>query len=117
MGLIFILKEMKKIIITTLILFFFNINLMKAEGPLVKQKLIAPTKEKKQTLQKRTLTWIEGQWEIVNNKYEWIPAHWTKKRIGYVFVSGKWIEKNNGWRWKEGYWKKISLNKWMSLYN
>ena len=108
---------MKTTITTTVFLILLNFNIVKANGPIIKQKLSNPDKEIKQTLQKRAFTWITGQWKFVNNKYEWIPAHWTQKKMGYVFIGGKWIQKNNGWIWQEGYWKKINMKKWMILYN
>jgi len=86
------------------------------EGPILAEKLEMPEKLVKQTLQKRSLIWIDGQWKIENNKYIWVSGHWEAKKIGYVFINGKWIKKSKGWMWTDGYWKKIDLNKWMNLY-
>jgi len=85
-------------------------------GPILSDKLDAPETIVKQNLQKRTLTWIDGQWKIENNQYKWVSGHWTNKKMGYVFINGKWKESAKGWAWKEGYWKKIELSKWMTLY-
>ena len=86
------------------------------QGPVLAEKLEMPEKIVKQTLQKRSLMWIEGQWEVENNKYVWVSGHWETKKVGYVFVNGKWTKKAKGWIYTEGYWKKIELNKWMNLY-
>ena len=84
-------------------------------GPILSEKLEAPV-EVKQTLQKRALTWIEGQWSIENNQYVWTVGHWEVKRAGYVFISGEWNKTSKGWTWTEGYWKQIDMHKWMNLY-
>ena len=84
-------------------------------GPVLAEKLEAPV-EVKQTLQKRALTWIEGQWSIENNQYVWTVGHWEVKRAGYVFISGEWNKTSKGWTWTEGYWKQIDMHKWMNLY-
>ena len=86
------------------------------QGPVLAEKLESPEKIVKQTLQKRSLTWIEGQWKVENNQYIWVSGHWATKKIGYVFVNGKWTKNSKGWMWTEGYWKQIALNKWMNLY-
>ena len=93
-----------------------NTPIVKAEGPLLTEKLLNPVKTEKQTLQKRAFTWIEGQWEIVNNQYKWKDGHWTPKKVGYVFVNGEWNKSKKGWIWTDGYWKKININKWINLY-
>ena len=41
------------------------------QGPILAEKLEAPEQLIKQTLQKRALIWIDGQWETINNKYKW----------------------------------------------
>ena len=86
------------------------------QGPVLAEKLEMPEKIVKQTLQKRALTWIEGQWKIENNTYIWVSGHWENKKIGYVFINGKWEKNSKGWIWTEGYWKKIELNKWMNIH-
>tara|TARA_B100000427_G_scaffold301024_1_gene283911 strand:- start:329 stop:712 length:384 start_codon:yes stop_codon:yes gene_type:complete len=86
------------------------------QGPILAEKLEAPEQLIKQTLQKRALIWIDGQWEVTNNEYIWKSGHWENKKIGYVFINGKWSKGSKGWVWTEGYWKKIDLNKWMNLY-
>ena len=90
---------------------------VKADGPVLDKKLSPPETIETQTLQKRGLVWIKGQWQTINNKYEWKSGHWTNKKIGYVFIDGSWIESAKGWKWQDGYWKKINLNKWMSIYS
>ena len=86
------------------------------QGPILAEKLDAPEKLVKQTLQKRALIWIDGQWKVESGEYIWVSGHWETKKIGYVFVNGKWTKKSKGWVWTDGYWKKIDLNKWMNLY-
>ena len=105
---------MKKII---LILILINSITVKANGPTLKNKLTPPEKHVIQTLQKRGLTWIQGQWETINNNYQWKSGHWTEKKIGYIFINGRWEKSKNGWKWQDGYWRKININKWMSLNN
>ena len=103
---------MKKILLIIIIL---NSLTVRAEGPILKNKLSPPENNEIQTLQKRGLTWIQGQWETINNNYQWRTGHWTEKKIGYIFINGKWEKTNKGWKWIDGYWKKININKWMSL--
>ena len=86
------------------------------QGPILAEKLEAPEQLIKQTLQKRALIWINGQWEVKNDEYIWKSGHWENKKIGYVFINGKWSKGSKGWVWTEGYWKKIDVNKWMNLY-
>ena len=90
---------------------------VQADGPVLVNKLTPPETNNIQTLQKRALLWIEGQWQTINNNYKWIPGHWTPKKIGYIFINGKWHKSNKGWQWKDGYWKKIDINNWLTLYN
>ena len=99
-----------------IVLSSISISNAQNQGPVLAQKLEAPETIVKQTLQKRALFWIDGQWKIDNNKYVWVSGHWETKKIGYVFVNGQWSENNRGWTWTEGYWKAIDLNKWMILY-
>ena len=93
-----------------------TISTAQNQGPVLAEKLDAPEQLVKQTLQKRALTWIEGQWEIQNNQYIWVSGHWKTKKIGYVFINGKWDKSSKGWTWTEGYWKQIDMHKWMNLY-
>ena len=86
------------------------------QGPIVAEKLEVPENIIKQTMQKRALIWIDGQWKIENNQYIWMKGHWEAQKVGYVFVNGTWSKKSKGWVWTEGYWKKINIHKWMSLY-
>ena len=92
-----------------------SITQASSNGPVLKEKLENPEKNVRQTLQKRAFIWIEGQWEIINNTYQWKSGHWEEKRVGYVFVNGLWEKTGKGWSWKEGYWKKIDISKWYSL--
>jgi hypothetical protein len=85
-------------------------------SPILANKLDAPEPFVKQSLQKRALTWIDGQWKIENDKYIWVSGNWAKKKIGYVFINGEWEKSSKGWTWKEGYWKQVSMNTWMNLY-
>ena len=93
-----------------------TISNAQTQGPVLAEKLEMPEKLVKQTLQKRSLIWIDGQWKVENNKYIWVSGHWETKRIGYVFIDGKWKKTSKGWVWTDGYWKKIDLNKWMTLF-
>lgn len=100
------------------IIFLFMSNLFaQQQGPIVAEKLIAPVEKIKQTLQKRSFFWIEGQWNIKQGQYVWVDGHWIKKKVGFIFVNGKWVKKSNGWSWEQGYWKKIDINKWKVLYS
>tara|TARA_A100001011_G_C14214261_1_gene801291 strand:- start:425 stop:757 length:333 start_codon:yes stop_codon:yes gene_type:complete len=83
----------------------------------VLEKLTPPTKVVKQTLQKRAFIWIQGQWNIIEDRYVWRDGYWTPKKKGYVFVNGKWQSHKKGWVWNQGYWKKIDLKKWNSIYS
>ena len=74
------------------------------------EKLEKPEKIVKQTLQKRALIWIDGQWKIEDNQYSWVSGHWETKKIGYIFINGEWDKTSKVWVWKEGYWKKIDIN-------
>ena len=107
---------MKKILLIIIII-LINTPIAKAEGPFMQEKLSPPEKNIVQTLQKRSLTWIEGQWITVDGNYNWQTGHWTEKKIGYVFINGKWSKSNKGWQWQDGYWKKININKWITLYS
>ena len=99
-----------------IVLSSISISNAQNQGPVLAQKLEAPETIVKQTLQKRALIWIDGQWKIENNQYIWVSGHWETKKIGYIFINGEWKQTSKGWVWKEGYWKKIDFNKWMSLY-
>ena len=99
-----------------IVLCSISISNAQNNGPVLAEKLEVPEKIVKQTLQKRSLIWIDGQWKVENNKYIWVSGHWETKKIGYVFINGKWNKSSKGWTWTEGYWKKIELNKWMNLY-
>ena len=50
-------------------------------SPILANKLDAPEPFVKQSLQKRALTWIDGQWKIENDKYIWVSGNWTNKKI------------------------------------
>jgi len=93
-----------------------SVSIAQNKGPVLAEKLEAPEQIVKQTLQKRALIWIDGQWKIEDNQYIWVSGHWETKKIGYLFINGEWKQTSKGWVWKEGYWKKIDFNKWMSLY-
>ena len=111
------MKNFNKIVaIGIIVLCSMSISTAQNEGPALADKLEMPEKVVKQTLQKRSEIWIDGQWKIENNKYIWVSGHWKTKKIGYVFVNGKWNKSSKGWTWTEGYWKEIELNKWMNLY-
>ena len=99
-----------------IVLSSMTISNAQTQGPVLAEKLEMPEKLVKQTLQKRSLIWIDGQWKIENNQYIWVSGHWETKKIGYIFINGKWEQTSKGWVWEEGYWKKIDFNKWMSLY-
>ena len=99
-----------------IVLSSMTISNAQTQGPILAEKLDAPEKLVKQTLQKRALIWIDGQWKVESGEYIWVSGHWETKKIGYVFVNGKWTKKSKGWVWTDGYWKKIDLNKWMNLY-
>ena len=88
-----------------------------SKGPFLINKLAPPEKNQIQTLQKRSLIWIEGQWKTKNNEYQWESGHWINKRIGYVYINGQWNKSNKGWQWEDGYWKEIDINKWINLYS
>ena len=111
------MKNLNQLVaIGIIVLSSMTISNAQNQGPVLAEKLETPEKIVKQTLQKRALIWIDGQWKIDNNKYVWVSGHWKTKKIGYVFVNGQWSENNRGWTWTEGYWKTIDLNKWMILY-
>ena len=93
-----------------------SISTAQNQGPVLAEKLEMPEEIVKQTLQKRALIWIDGQWKIEGNKYIWVSGHWENKKIGYVFVNGNWDKSSKGWTWTDGYWKEIELTKWMNLY-
>jgi|TARA_B100000614_G_C14346091_1_gene410975 hypothetical protein len=103
-------------VIGIIVLCAVSISTAQNTGPVLAEKLEAPEQIVKQTLQKRALIWIDGQWKIENNQYIWVSGHWETKKIGYIFINGKWEQTSKGWVWEEGYWKKIDFNKWMSLY-
>ena len=106
---------MKKItFIITLLLFAFTVN---AQELVVKDILTPPSKQIKQSIQKRSQVWIPAQWNIENNQHIWTEGHWTDKKTGQVFISGQWQKSKKGFIWKEGYWKKIPMDKWMSIYS
>tara|TARA_B100000902_G_scaffold389625_1_gene437109 strand:+ start:730 stop:1053 length:324 start_codon:yes stop_codon:yes gene_type:complete len=107
---------MKNYFVNLLILFSF-ICFSQQQGPIISQKLETPEKIIKQYIQKRTQTWIEGQWKVENNNYIWMSGHWVQKRIGYHFINGKWMQKENGWAWLNGYWEAVSIKKWKILYS
>ncbi len=107
---------MRKLAIIILIMICSNIY-ANDNNPVVIDKPIIPFNEKKQTLQKRSFTWIKGHWEVVNNNYNWVKGSWTKKRPGYVYIDGYWKKVRNGYKWSSGYWKKIDLQQWANLNN
>ena len=99
-----------------IVLGFMSISNAQTQGPILAEKLEMPEQIVKQTLQKRALIWIDGQWQIEDNQYIWVSGHWENKKIGYIFINGEWKKTSEGWTWKEGFWKKIDINKWMTLY-
>ena len=99
-----------------IVLCSISISTAQNQGPVLAEKLVMPEKIVKQTLQKRALIWIDGQWKVENNQYIWVSGHWETKKIGYIFINGEWTKTSKGWMWTEGYWKKIDINKWMTLY-
>ena len=112
------MKNLTNIVaIGIIVLSSMTISNAQTQGPILAQKLDAPEKLVKQTLQKRALIWIDGQWTVESGEYIWVSGHWENKKIGYVFVNGQWTKKSKGWVWTDGYWKKIDLNKWMNLYS
>ena len=111
------MKNFNQIVaIGIIVLCSMSISTAQTQGPVLAEKLEMPEQNVKQTLQKRSLIWIDGQWKVENNKYIWVSGHWKTKKIGYVFVNGKWNKSSKGWVWTDGYWKEIELNKWMNLY-
>ena len=111
------MKNINQIIAAGIIvLSSITISNAQTEGPILADKLEAPETIVKQTLQKRAFIWIDGQWEMQNDKYIWVSGHWESKKIGYIFINGEWTKTSKGWVWKEGYWKKIDINKWMTLF-
>jgi hypothetical protein len=105
----------KKIFNLLLVSTFFCFG--QKEGPIVLNKLDNPEPIKKITIQKRSQTWIEGQWNVDNNNYKWVTGHWVPKRVGYRFINGLWIEKGNGWVWRDGYWETVPIKKWKLMYS
>ena len=106
------MKNFNQIVaIGIIVLCSMSISTAQNQGPVLAEKLEMPEKIVKQTLQKRSLMWIEGQWTIENNQYIWVSGHWATKKIGYVFINGQWSKKSKGWTWTNGYWKKININK------
>ncbi len=99
-----------------IVLSSISISNAQNQGPVLAQKLEAPETIVKQTLQKRALIWIDGQWKVENNQYIWVSGHWENKKVGYVFINGKWTKNSKGWVWTDGYWKQIDINKWISLH-
>jgi len=87
------------------------------EGPIVSNKLDPPEISNKNYLQKRSQTWIKGQWKVENNHYTWVSGHWVPKRLGFHFINGYWLEIKNGWVWMEGYWEQMPIKKWKTLYS
>ena len=111
------MKNFNQIVaIGIIVLSSMTISNAQTQGPVLAEKLEMPEKLVKQTLQKRALIWIDGQWKIENSQYKWVSAHWEAKKIGYVFINGKWSKSSKGWTWIDGYWKEIDLHKWMNLY-
>tara|TARA_B100001142_G_C14057256_1_gene548288 strand:+ start:350 stop:685 length:336 start_codon:yes stop_codon:yes gene_type:complete len=111
------MKNLKLTFLTIILLLISTTLFSQNNGLYLENKLVNPTNEIKQTLQKRAFIWIKGQWKIENNKYVWQKGYWENKKIGYIFINGSWLKKSNGWTWIEGYWKKIDINKWMSVYS
>ena len=111
------MKNLNQIVaIGIIVLSSMTISSAQNQGPVLAEKLDAPELIVKQTLQKRAVIWIDGQWKVENNQYVWVSGHWEAKKVGYVFVSGEWTKKSSGWAWTEGYWKKINMKKWMNIY-
>ena len=79
------MKNFNQIVaIGIIVLSSMTISTAQNQGPVLAEKLEMPEKLVKQTLQKRALIWIDGQWKIENNQYNWISAHWEAKKIGYA---------------------------------
>ena len=51
-----------------IVLSSISISNAQNQGPVLAQKLEAPETIVKQTLQKRALIWIDGQWKVENNQ-------------------------------------------------
>lgn len=51
--------------------------------------------------------WIEGYWTWQNNRYEWVPGHWTRPPSrGITWVPPTWERRSDGnYVFTEGYWR------------
>ena len=89
---------------------------IKNTGPVLAEKLEAPEQIVKQTLQKRALIWIDGQWKIEKtiNTSGSADTGKQKKLATYLLMANgsKHLKDGCG---KKDIGKKIDFNKWMSL--
>ena len=58
-----------------IVLSSMTISNAQTQGPILAEKLDAPEKLVKQTLQKRALIWIDGQWKVESGEYIWVSGH------------------------------------------
>ena len=62
------MKKFTRIVaVGIIVLGSMTISNAQTEGPILAEKLEAPETIVKQTLQKRALIWIDGQWEVQND--------------------------------------------------
>ncbi len=50
--------------------------------------------------------WIDGEWIVRNNNYEWKPGYWSIPPERSRWVHGYWVKERGGWYWHPGYWRK-----------
>ena len=50
--------------------------------------------------------WIDGYWNWVGDRHEWVPGHWTMPRYGRHWVAHQWMRRGDGWYLRPGHWER-----------
>jgi hypothetical protein len=48
--------------------------------------------------------WVEEDWRVRDNRYDWAGGYWERQKPGATWVPGHWERRGNGNAWKRGYW-------------
>ena len=55
-------------------------------------------------------TWVEEDWQVVHDQYEWAGGRWEPQPMRRViWIPGRWERRNNGYVWVPGIWKNTLL--------
>jgi hypothetical protein len=50
--------------------------------------------------------WIDGYWNWVGGRHEWVAGRWAAGRPGHHWVGHTWVRAGDGWRMRPGHWER-----------